>query len=112
MPKREHHYWVYILSNRSHTLYIGLTNNLRARVTQHREQTPGTHTAKYKINRLVSFEHYQYVNNAITREKELKHWTRAQKIALIESINPTWEELMPDETAVATATENADSLWE
>ena len=71
MPQREHHYWVYILSNRSHTLYIGITNNLHARITQHRQQTPGTHTAKYKINRLVYFEHYQYVNNAIAREKEL-----------------------------------------
>ena len=105
MPKREHHYWVYILSNRSHTLYVGMTNNLHARVTQHREQTPGTHAAKYKIHRLVYFEHYQYVNNAIAREKELKHWTRAQKIALIESTNPTWEELMPDEPEILTATQ-------
>ncbi len=112
MPKREHHYWVYILSNRSHTLYIGMTNNLLARVIQHREQKPGTHTARYRIDRLVYFEHYQYVNNAIAREKELEHWTRAQKIALVESINPTWEELMPDETAVATTTRNADSLRE
>ena len=112
MPEREHHYWVYLLSNRSHTLYVGMTNNLRARIMQHREQKPGTHTAKYRINRLVYFEHYQYVNNAIAREKELKHWTRAQKIALIESTNPTWEELMPDEPEVATAIQNADSLRE
>ena len=112
MPKREHHYWVYILSNRSHTLYIGITNNLAARVAQHREQKPGTHTAKYKINRLVYFEFYKNVNNAISREKELKHWTRAQKIALIESTNPTWEELMPDNAEVAPTTRNADSLRE
>ncbi len=112
MPTREHHYWVYILSNRSHVLYIGMTNNLRARVTQHRQQKPGAHTAKYQINRLVYCEHYQYVNNAIAREKELKHWTRAQKIALIESTNPTLEELLPEEHVVAAPTTNADSLRE
>ena len=112
MPQREHHYWVYILSNRSHTLYIGITNNLHARVAQHREQKPGTHTAKYKINRLVYFEFYKYVNNAIARETELKHWTRAQKIALIESTNPTWEELMPECDFVGATNRNADSLRE
>ena len=111
-PKREHHYWVYILSNRPHTLYIGITNNLAAPIAQHRGQTPGTHTARYKINRLVYFEHYKYVNNAIAREKELKHWTRAQKIALIESTNPTWEELMTERQFVATTIRNADSLRE
>ena len=97
MPAREYQFWVYTLSNRSHILYIGVTNNLRKRVSEHRQQTPGSFTARYKIIRLVSFERYQYINNAIAREKELKHWTRAQKIALIESMNPTWEELMPDE---------------
>jgi putative endonuclease len=97
MPKREYNFWVYILSNRSHVLYIGVTNNLGKRVTQHRKQTPGSFTTRYKITRLVYFERYQYINNAIAREKELKRWTRAQKIALIESANSTWEELMPEE---------------
>ena len=96
MPPREYQFWVYILSNRSHTLYIGMTNNLSRRVQQHRDQKPGTHTAHYQIGRLVYFEYYQYVRNAIAREKELKHWTRAQKIALIERVNPTWEELLRD----------------
>ena len=81
MTQPEHKYWVYILSNRSHTLYIGVTNALRARLAQHREQTPGTHTARYNISRLVYFEFYQYIRSAIAREKELKHWTRAQKVA-------------------------------
>jgi putative endonuclease len=111
-PQDEYHFYVYILSNRSHTLYVGMTNNLGRRITQHREQTPGTHTARYKITRLVYFERYQYVNNAIAREKELKHWTRAQKIALIESTNPTWEELMPDEPPPTPTPANADSLRE
>ncbi len=109
---RQHNYWVYILSNRSHTLYIGVTNNLRTRAAQHRQQAPGTHTARYKITRLVYFERFQYINNAIAREKELKHWTRAQKIALIESINPTWEELMPEEQVIVAPRANADSLRE
>jgi putative endonuclease len=112
MPKRAYQFWVYILSNRSHILYIGLTNNLRKRMFQHRKQTPGTFAARYKITRLVYFEHYQYIHNAIAREKELKHWTRAQKIALIESTNPTWEELMPDELDIVATTTNADSLRE
>jgi putative endonuclease len=109
MPQRDYRFWVYILSNRSHILYIAMTNSLRKRVGQHRSETPGSFTARYKIDRLVYYEFYQYVNNAIARETELKHWTRAQKIALIESMNPTWEELMPEETVAAP---NADSLRE
>lgn len=96
MPKREYQFWLYILSNRSHILYIGVTNNLNKRVIQHRKQTPGSFTARYKITRLVYYEQFQYINNAIARETELKHWTRAQKIALIEAMNPTWEELLPE----------------
>jgi putative endonuclease len=96
MKRRDdYEFFVYILSNRSHVLYIGVTNDLRVRITQHRRQTSSSFTARYKITRLVYFERYQYINNAIAREKELKHWTRAQKIALIESTNPTWEELFP-----------------
>jgi putative endonuclease len=112
VPKRDYEFFVYILSNRSHILYIGMTNNLRARVSQHRTQTPNSFTARYKITRLVYFERFQYVNNAIAREKELKHWTRAQKIALIESTNPTWEELVPDDELRPQIPLNADSLRE
>jgi putative endonuclease len=91
--QHEYNFWVYILSSRSRNLYIGVTNNLRFRHSIHLECRPGTYTAKYHIHRLVYYEHFQYVLNAIAREKLLKHWTRAQKIALIESINPTWEDL-------------------
>jgi len=97
MPKfDEYQFWVYILFNRSHVLYIGLTNSLRRRIFEHRKLRPGTFNTRYRITRLVYCEEFQYINNAIAREKELKHWTRAQKIALIEAANPTWEELMPD----------------
>jgi putative endonuclease len=93
VPKPEYNFYVYILASRSRTLYIGMTNNLRARILQHRESKPGSFTARYQIDRLVYFERTQYVRNAIEREKELKDWNRARKIALIESTNPTWADL-------------------
>ena len=96
MPAREYNFYVYILSSRSRDLYIGVTNNLRARVAQHREKRPGTYTARYDIGRLVYFERFQYIRNAIAREKELKDWNRKLKIALIEKDNPTWEDLAID----------------
>ncbi len=95
MPLREYHFWVYILSSRSRNLYIGMTNNLRHRIATHRTQIDGSYTARYAIHRLVYFEYFQFVQNAIHREKQLKHWTRNQKIALIEAKNPTWEDLFP-----------------
>ena len=92
---REYHFWVYILSSRSRNLYIGVTNGLISRVSTHRQFIPGTHTTRYAIHRLVFFEHFKYVRSAIAREKELKKWTRAQKVELIERENPTWEDLFP-----------------
>jgi putative endonuclease len=108
----DYQFFVYILSNRSHTLYIGMTNSLRRRVAEHRKQLPGAFTTRYKITRLVYYEEFQYVNNAIAREKEMKHWTRAQKIALIEAANPTWEELYRDDAGITLPPRNADSLRE
>jgi putative endonuclease len=95
MLHREYHFWVYILSSRSRTLYIGVTNNILNRTATHRESLPGTYTGRYAIHRLVYFEYFQYVRSAIAREKQLKHWTREQKIELIEQGNPTWEDLYP-----------------
>ncbi len=96
MQGREHRYFVYILASRSRTLYIGVTNDLRSRLAQHRERVPGSFTARYNIERLVHVERFQYIQNAIAREKELKDWNRTRKIALIESGNPTWEDLGRD----------------
>ncbi len=93
--KREYNFWVYILSSRSRNLYVGMTNDLRGRTSTHREGVPGSHTERYAIHRLVYFEYYRYVRSAIAREKELKKWTRAQKIELIERQNPTWDDLFP-----------------
>ncbi len=95
MPPRAYRFWVYILSSRSRNLYIGVTNNLLHRVHTHRASNPGTHTARYAIHRLVHYEFFQYVHNAIARETQLKHFTRQQKIELIERDNPTWQDLYP-----------------
>ena len=111
MQPREHHYWVYILSSRSRNLYIGVTNNLKHRTTAHRKEIEGTHTAHYSIHRLVHFEYFQYIDKAIAREKQLKHWTRQQKIELIEKTNPTWEDLYPN-LLVPPKTPQADSVQE
>jgi putative endonuclease len=93
MAKREYHFWVYILSSRSRNLYVGITNKLLVRTEQHGDGTPGSFTRRYQVHRLVYFELHRYVRNAIGREKELKHYTRAEKIALIEKTNPTWDDL-------------------
>jgi len=92
-PWKDYNFFVYILASRSRQLYVGFTNGLHIRVKQHREHRPRTYTARYNIDRLVYYEVFQYVNTAIAREKELKDWNRARKIALIETINPTWEDL-------------------
>jgi putative endonuclease len=88
-----HAYHVYILASRHRTLYIGITNDLRRRVHQHKTgEIPGF-TSKYKVNRLVHFEAFADVNAARAREKQLKGWVRRRKIALIEAENPEWEDL-------------------
>ena len=89
-------YWVYILANRSRIPYTGVTNNLYVRLAQHREGKHGF-TAKYRITRLVYFETTNDVLAAISREKQIKAWTRAKRVALIESVNPTWDDLCPPE---------------
>jgi putative endonuclease len=94
MPK-EHQYFVYILSSHSRTLYIGVTNHLNRRLQEHREGTADSFTNRYNIHRLVYFERFQYIGNAIAREKYLKHFTRAEKLTLITESNPTWEDLAP-----------------
>ncbi len=95
MQRREYHFWIYILASRSRNLYVGMTDNLIRRSTEHRSATGGVHTARYSIHRLVYYEYFRYVRSAIRRETELKRWTREAKVALIERRNPTWEDLFP-----------------
>ena len=92
----EDSYFTYIMASRSHTLYIGVTGDLRKRVFQHKWKEHDGFTARYNCDRLVCFERYQEVRDAIAREKELKGWRRSKKIALIESANPTWVDLSRD----------------
>jgi putative endonuclease len=96
MPQREYHFYVYIMASRSHDLYVGFTNNIFRRVAEHRIARTGTYTARYNIDRLVYYEHFNYVLNAIAREKELKDWSRERKLALINAANPTWQDLARD----------------
>lgn len=86
-------YYVYIVTNLSGTLYIGVTNNLERRIYEHREQTTKGFTAKYNIHRLLYFELFSNVRDAIDREKQLKKWRRSKKIALINTMNPSWQDL-------------------
>ncbi len=91
MPRRP--YWVYILTNHARTLYIGVTNDLERRVREHREERTEGFTKRYHVHKLVHYEAFQYVHHAIAREKELKGWTRAKKVALIEVANAGWLDL-------------------
>ncbi len=107
MSPQEHHYYVYIVASRSHVLYCGVTNNIRHRVEEHREAAIPGFTEMYRCNRLVWFERYQYIRNAIEREKQIKRWRREKKIWLIEEMNPTWADLSEPwrrETAGPSAT--------
>ena len=86
-------FFVYILFNYSRTLYVGVTNDLVGRVDEHRTGKVPGFTAKYKIKQLAHYEIYPDALSAIEREKQIKGWTRAKKIALVESSNPHWEDL-------------------
>jgi putative endonuclease len=93
---KERFYYVYILGSFSGTLYTGVTGNLYRRIRQHKEHAIEGFTADYDITRLLYFEPYREVLDAIAREKQLKGWTRAKKVALIEKNNPKWEDLARD----------------
>jgi len=81
------------MASSSRNLYVGVISNLEQRVMQHKEDAFGGFTARYRCLRLVWFERYSWVGQAIAREKELKGWLRARKIALIQQENPTWVDL-------------------
>jgi putative endonuclease len=94
MPARpQKTYFVYIMTNRSKTLYTGVANSLIRRVREHKLGIGSTFTAKYKLDRLVYFERFEDIRNAIEREKQIKGWLRIKKIALIVSVNPEWKDL-------------------
>ncbi len=86
-------YFVYIMSNKSRRLYIGITSRLRKRVFQHKNRLLPGFTSRYTFDMLVYFEEFSEVVSAISREKYLKGWTREKKLRLILSENPDWEDL-------------------
>ena len=86
-----HNYWVYILTNKPKgTLYIGVTGGIDDRMERHIIGEGSKFTSKYKLKMLIYYEEFQYVNDAIAREKQLKNWHREWKINLIEESNPNW----------------------
>ena len=89
-------YYVYIMTNDSDTLYIGVTNDIVRRVYEHKHKLVEGFTSKYNITQLVYYEETDDVHSAIQREKQIKGWLRKKKIALIRSVNPRWDDLSAD----------------
>jgi putative endonuclease len=85
-------FYVYVLASLSRRLYVGVTNDLRRRIHEHRTNATGF-TARYRVTRLVYFEVTPNVSAAIAREKEIKGWLRERKLRLIEDGNPEWRDL-------------------
>jgi putative endonuclease len=86
-------YYLYIMSSRSGVLYVGVTNDLRVRVWQHKAKVAAGFTERYNVDLLVYYETFTDIRDAIFAEKKVKGWRREKKIALIQSKNPTWRDL-------------------
>ena len=86
-------YYVYIVTNKSKTLYTGVTDNLERRVYEHKNKLIEGFTKRYNITKLVYYEDTNDVQSAIERERQIKGWLRRKKVALIESMNPNWTDL-------------------
>jgi len=94
MNMRDNNYCIYILTNWSNkVLYIGVTNNLQRRLYEHKNKLIDGFTKKYNLNKLVYYECFSNINDAIRREKELKKWRREKKNNLVENMNPDWKDL-------------------
>ena len=84
-------YYVYILTNKNNkVIYVGVTNSLRRRLYEHKSEQIEGFTKKYHLHKLVYFEEYSDINDAIAREKQIKRWKRAKKNWLVETLNPNW----------------------
>jgi len=87
-------YYIYIMTNKRNTvLYTGVTNHLRRRIYEHKEKIVGGFTKKYNVNKLVYYEIFDDIENAILREKQIKAGSRGKKIELIKNMNPEWKDL-------------------
>jgi putative endonuclease len=89
----ERRYYVCIMASRSLNLYTGVTDNIFRRALEHKSGRIEGFTKKYRISRLLCYEAFKYIGNAIAREKQIKAWTRAKRLALIKTLNPTWQDL-------------------
>ena len=94
---RDYNFWVYIVTNLHESVfYVGMTNDLARRVSEHRSgEVPGF-TSVYRCRKLIYYEHCTHVQDAIAREKQLKKWSRQKKLALIATLNPRWRDLAPE----------------
>ena len=90
---RDKTFYVYIMASKSGTLYVGMTNNIKRRVHEHRNHLVLGFTDKYSIDRLLYVETFTYPSSAINREKQIKAWRREKKVELIDSQNPAWDDL-------------------
>ena len=90
---KRHDYWVYIMASFSRVLYVGVTNDLERRVAEHKLGMLDGFCKKYKTQKLVYYEQFYQIGQALEREKQIKKWRRSKKIFLIERCNPFWEEL-------------------
>jgi putative endonuclease len=98
MPLRIHLYYVYILTNASHkVLYTGVTNDLERRCYEHKHKLMKGFTQKYNVNKLIYFEIFEDIELAISREKQIKGYSRTKKVALIDKLNKNWDELRYNE---------------
>lgn len=97
MPVQERRYYVYLMASFRRTLYVGVTNDLERRIRQHKAKVhPDSFTARYNVNRLVYYETFADVREAIAREKQIKGWRRSKKVELIESMNLEWRDISLD----------------
>ena len=91
---REHHYYVYLLTNwNNKVMYVGVTNDLQRRAYEHEHKLLKGFTEKYNVNKLVYFEETGDIRAALAREKEIKKWRREKKNTLVHGMNPEWEDL-------------------
>jgi len=89
-------YYIYIMTNRSKTLYVGVTSNITKRTFEHKHKLADCFTKKYNISQLIYYEVTSDIRSALKREKQIKGWLRSKKIELIESLNPKWNDLSED----------------
>jgi putative endonuclease len=94
---RDYNFWIYIVTNKNHSvLYIGVTNSLSRRTWEHREGNRPGFAADYRCTKLVYYEWYRDIRDAIARESQLKKWSRGKKVALVNRLNPSWRDLGAD----------------